>query len=302
VLHVNLQDPTNLQQQEAVGVLGVNLIYAAVHHLGSYEEFLAGVFEDLSLERMEIDLVQLKGPAFGGWDQHKLHASLVTGGYAEAVAFAADGQPVPPTELIYKKALVLAPGLFDLAAGVHGKIIQTTLDQLPKEEVEQSKGRLGLFCLSSLPILSTEQPAVPEHLVHQAAELQRLGFGTMIFRAKELYTMSAYVSRYTKSQVYFAVGLSVMIYALQDRYKHLAGALLEGTARLFTQNVRLCVYPMSEAALKARLATMGADEWKYKVTNGMVYAEGLEPREPLNFLYKYLVGCGLIVSVHPPAA
>ncbi len=302
ILHVNLRDPTNLQQQEAVGILGVNMLYAAIHHLNSPEEFLAGLFEDLSLQRMEIDLVDLKGPVFEKWDRHTLHASLVTSGYAEAVAFSAEGQMIPPTELLYKKALVLAPGIFVTAADLHGQLIQTTLAQLPKEEVEQSKGTLGLFCLSSQPGIPGTPPLTAEHVVHHARDLQKLGYGTMLFRAQELYTMSAYVSRFTKSQVFFAVGLSVVVYALQDRYKNLAGALLEGTGRLFTQNVRLSVYPMPEAVLQARLAAIGAVGWEYKVTNGNVYAEDLQPPEPLIHLYRYLVSSGLIASAHPPAA
>jgi hypothetical protein len=299
VLHINLRDPTNLQQQEAVGILGVNLIYAAVHYLDSPDSFLAGLFEDLNLARLEIDLMDLKGPAFETWDKRLLQTSLVTGGYAEAVAFSAEGAVVPPTELLYKKALVLAPGLFEAASDLHGQLIQTTLAQLPAEELEQSKGSLGLFCLASQPTIPGTQAPTAEHLMRHVNELRELGFGTLIFRAKELYTMSAYVSRYTKSQVYFAVGLSVLVYAMQDRYKNLDGALLEGTARLFTQNVRLSVYPMTEAALKARLQELGAGEWSYEVTDGLVYVDNLHPAEPINFLFRYLLGCGFVVSARP---
>ena len=302
ILHINLQDPTNLQQQEAVGILGVNLIYSAAHHLDSPEEFLACVFEDLSLARIEIDLVDLKGPAFETWDKRHLHASLVTNGYAEAVAFSAEGRAIPPNELLYKKALVLAPGLFEIASDLHGQLIQSTLAQLPKEELDESKGSLGLFCLPGQSMIPGGHAPTAEHLIQHMNDLQKLGFGTLIFRAKELYTMSAYVSRYTKSQVYFAVGLSVLIYALQDRYNHLAGALLEGTARLFTQNVRLSVYPMAEPALKERLQKSGAGDWTYEVTDGLVYVEKLYPAEPVSFLFRYLVGCGFVVSAHPAAA
>ena len=299
VLHINLLDPTNLQQQEAVGILGVNLIYAAGHHLDSPENFLAGLFEDLSLSRMEIDFVELKGPVFDSWDKRKLHASLVTDGFAEAVAFSAEGDAIPPTELLYKKALVLAPGLFETASDLHGQLIQTTLAQLPEAELDQSKGSLGLFCLSGQSRIPGGKAPEPDHLVRHVDELRKLGFGTLIFRARELYTMSAYVSRYTKSQVYFAVGLSVIIYALQDRYKNLDGALLEGTARLFTQNVRLSVYPMTEAALKARLQELGANAWSYEATEGLVYVDNLHPPDPIHFLFRYLLACGFVVSARP---
>ncbi len=302
ILHINLQDPTNLQQQEAVGILGVNLIYAAFRYVGSPEEFLARVYEDLSLGRLEIDLVDVRGPAFEKWDKRQLHASLVTNGYAEAVAFTAEGQLIPPSELLYKKALVLAPGVFETASDIYGQLIQSTLAQLPTEELEQSKGSLGLFCLPGQLMIAGGPAPTTEDLVRHVDNLQKLGYGTLIFRAKELYTMSTFVSRYTKSQVYFAVGLSVLIHALQDRYKSLAGALLEGTARLFSQNVRLSVYPMSETALKARLEELGANEWTYEVTDGLVYVEHLHPVEPIKFLFGYLVACGFVVSARPAAA
>ena len=63
ILHVNLRDPTNEQQQETVGIFGVNLLYAINHAMGGLQEFLASVFEDLSSQRIEIDSVGLKGPA-----------------------------------------------------------------------------------------------------------------------------------------------------------------------------------------------------------------------------------------------
>ncbi|HTB92416.1 MAG TPA: hypothetical protein VK728_06270 [Candidatus Sulfotelmatobacter sp.] len=301
ILHINLQDPSNLQQQEAVGILGVNLIYAACHSMDSPNSFLAGLFEDLSLSRLEIDLVDLKGPAFESWDKRQLQASLVTSGYAEAVAFSAEGTAVPPTELLYKKALVLAPGLFENVSDLHGQLIQSTLAQIPEAELAQSKGGLGLFCLASQPLIPGNPAPTAEHLMRHVNDLKNLGFGTLIFRAKELYTMSAYISRYTKSQVYFAVGLSVVVYAMHDRYNNLDGALLEGTARLFSQNVKLSVYPMTEVALKERLAALGASGWSYETTKGLVYVNNLHPAEPINFLFKYLLGCGFLVSARPAA-
>src|SRR6516225_803874 len=63
LLHANLRDSTNLRQQEAVGILGVNLIYATHHALHSPAEFLASLFEDLTLPRLEIDCMELSGPA-----------------------------------------------------------------------------------------------------------------------------------------------------------------------------------------------------------------------------------------------
>src|SRR5246127_4336101 len=106
ILHINLRDSSNVQQQEAVGILGVNLIYAAFHALGPAEKFLASIFEELGQHRVEIDCLELAGPSFQFCDGEEIHAFLVAGGYAEAVVFPMDNQLVPPNELLYKQTVV----------------------------------------------------------------------------------------------------------------------------------------------------------------------------------------------------
>ena len=64
VLHVNMRDPSNALQQQAIGILGVNLIHAAFYEVQTKESFLAGLAQDVVAERIEIDYVDLSGPAF----------------------------------------------------------------------------------------------------------------------------------------------------------------------------------------------------------------------------------------------
>ena len=299
ILHVNLMDPTNPQQQEAVGILGVNLIYAAYFHLGSPEEFLASVFEELSLARVEIDLVELDGPAFATWDRRDLHALLVSGGFAEAVVFPADNRLAPPDEILYKRALELAPGRFDTDGLLHAELIASTLAQRPPEELGESKGGLGLFCLSISPAAPDQNLPTLREIVMHVDDLQKLGYGVMVFRARELYTVSAFANRYTKSRIHFAIGLTVLVRVLQDAYLNLPGSLLEGIARLFQQNVRLTVYPMALADVEGRAAITGLTGWSWKETAGMVYAEDLHPPEPIMFLYRYLLTSQFILPARP---
>jgi hypothetical protein len=299
ILHVNLRDSSNVQQQEAVGILGVNLIFAAYQAAGSFEEFPASLFENLGLKRMEIDCIELKGPAFDSWDRNQLHAFLVAGGFAEAVVFPANKQFVPSNELLYKRALVLAPGRFDNVGQLHANLVQDTLAQLPEEELKESRGGLGLFCLS-IGGADGGRTGVPvKEIVEQVEALHNLGYGVMLFRARELYTMSTYVNRYTKSRIHFAIGLTVLARVFEDRYKDLAGSLLEGIARLFTQNVRISVYPMSAEEVQRRVKIGGLTGWAWKETNGMVTADNLHPSGPLNSLYQYLLSSEFILPGKP---
>jgi len=295
ILHLNLRDSTNTQQQAAVGVLGVNLIHAVYHALGSAEEFLRSLFEELGLHRTEIDCLEWTGPAFEQWNHDEVHAFLVLGGYAEAVVFPADNESMPPNELLYKRAVVLAPGRFDDVTELHGNLIRNTLAQLPEEEIKESKGGLGLFCLSAPTGSAAEKDLPVKEILEHAAQLRQLGYGVMLFRAPELYKMSAFANRYTKSRIHFAIGLTVLVRILAHRYNDLPGALLEGIARLFTQNVRLSVYPMPVEELERRAKAAGQSGWNWRETDGMVTADNLHPAGPLDSLYQYLLGSEFIL-------
>jgi hypothetical protein len=299
ILHINLMDPSNVQQQEAVGILGVNLIYAAYYAFSSAEELLASVFEDLSLQRVEIDGLECSGPAFAHWNRDEVHALLVAGGYAEAVAFQADNQLAPPNELLYKRALVLAPGRFDSVTGLHADLIEDTLAQLPAEELHETKGGLGLFCLSVAGSNAPDSDVLAREIVQRVVMLQQLGYGVMVFRAQELYQMSAFAIRYTKSRIHFAIGLSVLLRVLKDSYKDLAGALLEGISLLFKQNVRLTVYPMTTEELRSRVTSDQLTGWTWKETDGMVSADNIHPAGPVDSLYQYLLESKFILAAKP---
>jgi hypothetical protein len=121
----------------------------------------------------------------------------------------------------------------------------------------------------------------------------------MVFRAPELYTMSAFVNRYTKSRIHFAIGLTVLVKVLEDNYNNLAGSLMEGIARLFSQNVRLSVYPMKAEAVEQRIKAAGLTGWRWQTTEGMVHADGLYPDAPLGHLYQYLLSSGFILAGKP---
>ena len=53
LLHINMRDVSNVLQQEAIGVLGVNLIYAAFYQLAIAESFLAGLAQEVGISRIE---------------------------------------------------------------------------------------------------------------------------------------------------------------------------------------------------------------------------------------------------------
>jgi hypothetical protein len=304
LLHINMRDASNVLQQEAVGILGVNLIYAAFNELQAEESFLAGLGEDVVAERIEIDYIDFRGPAFESWDRRTALAHLISNGFAEAVFFSAKGADVPPTEALYKKALVLAPGYFGHGDPAHSKVHMQLLDsaiqELQREVGDAKNAPAGLFCLTAAPIRPNDPaPEVPD-LLRRIGALLDAGGDVLLFRKSELYNMKSLVSRYTQAPVRFAVGLSLMIQAIDGIYGNLEGSLLEALARLLAQNVRIYVYPMSDAELRERLKPFSITGWEWSETNGMVSATQLRHVSPLGHLFAYLLASNFLVPMKIP--
>jgi hypothetical protein len=305
LLHINMLDPSSLLQQEAVGILGVNLIYAAFHELQNVESFLEGLAQDVVRERIEIDYVDLRGPAFETWDRRALLAQLVYGGLAEAVFFPSKGPSVPPTETLYKKAVVLAPGYFGHVdpdhSQVHARLLASAIQELRKELGETKSALAGFFCLTAASFTPNEPaPEIPD-LLRRIDALLAHGGDVLLFRQRELYHMTGLVNRYTKAPLRFVAGLSLIIRAFEDLYGHLEGSRLEALGRLFAQNVCIYAYPMTASDLQEWLKSASATGWEWSEKNGWVSASQLRHAPPLGHLFAYLLASNFIVPMQVPA-
>ena len=306
LLHINMRDPSNVLQQEAIGILGVNLIYAAFYELQTEESFLAGLAQDVVKDRIEIDFMDLRGPAFEGWDRRTLLIHLISSGFAEAVSFHSKGPVVPPTEALYKKAVVLAPGYFGHGdpshSQVHMRLLASAIQELQRELGEKEAPPLGFFCLTAAPLTPDEPvPEVPD-LLRRIDALLAAGGDVVLFRQRELYHMKALVNRYTQAPVRFVAGLSLIIRAFGDVYGHLEGGHLEALGRLFAQNVRIYAYPMTSADLRESLKGIpSATDWDWSETNGMVSATQLRCAPPPGHLFAYLLASNFLIPIQVPA-
>ena len=220
ILHINLMDPSNLQQQEAIGILGVNLLYAVFHERASAEEFLKGLGELVAPHRLQIDYIGLRGPLFendasGEWDVRALHARLVALRYAEAVIFTKNERFSPLVEALHKRAVVLAPGIFEWPSPYHAQMMETALQELGHEQGGPEDSRWALFV--------TVPPALPEQpnpdfsaLMQKTEALQGLGYGVLLVHEREIYQISTTIQRFTVLPIRFVVGISVLLRVFED--------------------------------------------------------------------------------------
>jgi hypothetical protein len=229
----------------------------------------------------------------------------VRAGFAEAVFFSSTRAGVPPTEVLYKKGVVLGPGYFghvDPAhAQIHARMLAAGVQELQKELEETVSAPIGLFCLSAAP-LKPEEPApeIPD-LLSRIDALLKGGGEVLLFRERELYTMTALVNRYTKAPLRFVIGLSLLIRAFEDPYGNLEGRLLEALSRLFAQNVRVYAYPMTVADLKEWGRSFPSTDWEWSETNGWVSAKQLRLAPPIGHLFEYVLATNFLTPLQIPA-
>ena len=305
VLHINLLDPSNPLEQEAIGILGVNLIYAVFYQLGAKESFFENIVQEVA-KRIEIDYVEVRGAAFEGWDQRAILAQLVCAGLAEAVCFPCSGPPVPPMDVLHKKAAVLAPGTFEHVdsehAAIHNQLLTSGIQQLHGELPEKDPAPVGFFCFSAMPLGEADPPPGIVDLLGRIDALHAHCGDVLLFRERELYGMTALVNRYTKEPIRFVVGLSLLVRVWESRYNNLPGSFLEALSRLLPHNVRIYGYPMNAKDLAQAIQSISATHWQWTDTNGWVSARQLHPPPPLGHLYDYVLASNFLVPLEIPGA
>jgi hypothetical protein len=305
LLHINMRDPSNPLEQAAIGILGVNLIYAVFYQLQMKEAFIENVAQEVE-KRIEIDYAEVRGAAFEGWDQCAVLAQLVRAGLAEAVYFPSSGSPVPPIEVLHKKAVVLAPGSFEHVdpthAAIHEQMLASGVQQLRGELDENDPAPSGFFCISAMPLREIDSPPGIADLLERIDALHMRSDGVLLFRERELYSMTALVNRYTKEHVRFIIGLSLLVRIWEYRHTKLAGSILEDLSRLLAQNVRIYAYPMSSRNLQQAIQNISTIGWQWTDTEGWVSALQLHPAPPLGHHYDYVLASNFLVPMQIPAA
>lgn len=295
VLHANLLDQNNLLQQQAVGILGVNLIDAVLHHQDDRQAFLAALHDELA-GRIEVDLIAVDGPDLAGIDDRLLILELLRSGLAEAVLLPVEGPPVPPDEVLRKRPLVLAPGVFDQPDAVHAALLDGARARLAAELGAAARPPLCLFVLTSRHPDSDEEPSSAE-LLRRVDALRQMGSDVLVARVPQLYHIVRYALRYTSAEVRIAIGAATFADVVAARhYRHLDGELMEALAHLFACNVRMYVYP-TPAQLLGRLDPTSASYFGPPDANGMTTLEQLRVPPPVSHLVAYLIESGFIEAV-----
>src|ERR1700744_3534241 len=248
VLHVKLLDNDNVLQQQAVGILGVNLIYACFYYHEIAPVFLLSLMDNLSKDSVQIDMIRFEGPDFTKVDNRLMSLYLVKYGFSDAAVFSPDGKNQQPSEVLHKKHVMLVRGRFRPVINVHLDMLQNGLRQF-KQEPDVDKDNIVVITELTLQALK-ERNADDSGEIDEKDFLDRvdilcsLGQTVLISNFHEYYKLVAYLSKITKLKMGVVLGYPNLEYIFsEEHYKDLPGGILESFAALFSRKVKLFIYP-----------------------------------------------------------
>lgn len=295
LLHVELRDLEVDQQRNALGVLGVNLVHAAFHERMEPEPFLRSLFESLSRDRLEIDVIELSGPAFATSDNRFWCLEALRQGMCRGLVFDKTGKPNQPSTVLRKRALIVGGGPNTAVPVDALGIASAAFEQMKREEGTLEHEPIPVLELRLHELTGSSPP-------EGSAVLERLRRATalaVVVLTDEtlMYPVVHYLRRYTSSPIRLVGGVSDFARLLSESYAALPGTLLEGLAKLLAVNVKLYCYPVP---LPAFLQEREQDQIK-RVTassqTGMVALDDLRCEPPLDHLLRYLREAGWIVPL-----
>jgi hypothetical protein len=300
LLHIILSDSSAQLQQEAVGILGVNLVYAAFYQSGDEETFLGGLFDGLTVNRLEIDVIEFSGPAFAGKDDRVWCLELLRRKMAHAIVFDRQPDVVEPSSVLRKRPLLVMRGSFSVPEYFEPALFDAAREQWQAEAVASPRPAAAVLELTIRHATRVENPGAPEMLA--CVEELALRGTVVVTDFTETYLLSRYLRRLSLEPLRFILTVATVVKTLDESfYRDLPGTLLEGIGRLLAANVKIYVAPMSYEAFRAALEDLPGTVEYWHRGRGPVTLGTLAPPPPTSFVLDYLRGSGRLVALAAPS-
>ncbi|MEJ7590401.1 MAG: hypothetical protein WKF77_02555 [Planctomycetaceae bacterium] len=281
LIHVRMLDTENALQQESLGIVGVNLLYGAffMHH--EPEQLLESLLDSLSIQRIEIDMIEFSGIAFRQVDNRIMSLKLVHLGLSNAAMFASDGTMLQPSEVLYKKSILVQRGSFRPVTHVNIDMLRCAHEKFTQEPGMADEPVVQILEITMNNLL-TEGGIDYRDFLARVDLLAAVGVTVLISNYFEYYRLGAYLARYSKQRIGIAMGIPTLRELFNEKYyAHLDGGILESFGRLFKGDLKLYIYPELDLA-----------------TGDLTAVQNFEVAPQLRKLYGYLVDKGCIEQLN----
>lgn len=280
-LHIKFTENDATLQQETLGSLGVNLIYGAFYLTDNPRRLIKSLYDDISKDRIEIDMVDFSGPAFKYVDNRLMSLQLVKNGFTDVVIFSSNGKNLLPADEIYRKNIFVTRGSFRPVTNVNVDMFESGLNMF-KEDAGCSEDEIKIFFEITISNLKAGGGSIDERdFLDRVDILCKLGYNVLISNFSEYYKLVDYFSGYNIGYIGLAMGVNNLLYVFDEKYySSLSGGILEAFGKFFRKGMRVYLYP-----------------YKDPVTHEYLDSDNLKVDDDLKELYKYFKHTRRIVDI-----
>lgn len=284
ILHVRMLDNDNALQSEALGILGVNLIYGAFFHFDQPEWVVEGLSDGLGSDRMEVDLIHFSGPYFEEIENRLMNLHLIRSWLTRAVVFNPAGEVVVPGDLLYRKPVLVMRGSFNPVTLVNTDMMHAGLKQYSQISAVDENEVVALAEIT-MNSLVTGDNVDGEDFLARMDLLASQGYTVMISDYLRFFRLRAYLRRYTPKPIGIVLSVRDFQFLFDEKYYDgLEGGILEAFGKLFPDNTHVYVYPARP---------------RHQSTDGLITLDNVAVPENLKHLLAFLIANKKLVSIQP---
>ena len=244
IVHVRMRDENADRQQQALGIFGVNLVYAAYYYFENAKTIIDSLTDNLEQGRIEIDSIEFYGPYFEEVDNRAINLHLIRSWKTRAIMFKPDGSVVIPAEMLYKKNVLTIRGTFRPVTNLNVDMMDQGLKFFCQTQGVTPDNCVALAEISLNDIHGNDLMVPEKDLIDSVRLLNSLGYSVMITDYTRYFSLRAYFRQFTKLQIGIVVGImNIRQIFDESSYRGVEGGILEGFGKLFPDHTRLLVYP-----------------------------------------------------------
>ncbi len=278
-LHVRLKGTDNLLQQKVIGTLGVNLIYACYWFSDNMEFFIDSLYDNLSPEQVELDMIRVKGPKFN-WDNRLLALMLVQKGFTDATIFGSDREVYQPKDVLYKKHILCLRGRFRPVTKLNEDMLKCGLETYRKV-IGCTQEEIAVVSEVTLANLESDDAYSAKDFLDRTEILCSLGHTVLVSNCHKHDKLIEYIDRCKPKSIGIIIGIMNMLELFKEKhYTHPERELMHYFGDIFNKNAVMLMYPYQPNADKP-----------------VITSENLHIPDNMRSLFNHLKSSGLLIDI-----
>lgn len=284
--HVRLLDTDAHIQNNVLGIIGVNLVYAAFYHYQDPKTMIESLADNLTVGSVEIDLVNVSGPAFKNCNNILLNLYLIVKDFSSAAIFDENGNSCQAKDLLYKKDIMILRTKYGQKSNPNFSMLNKAVEEFVRKEKVESGNLSVLIEVLLSNVLTADDDDLEnvdlEAVAQRAGDLCKTGNLVIVSNFARHNKLAKYLERSKPKSVGISTNINNLKFVFNsnnfgDNYSN---QLLSYVSDTFSKNVKLFAYPFLD-----------------KKTGEVITTKNMPVTEDAKPLFDFLIVNGYITDI-----